>query len=142
MLAAMGHLLAYLKEPHSIDAEPLTLPFGFVPLRFAPLRVLDPEIKSEPLLVKRTIVEPSLTPSENPTPVSPKVRFGRPEDALFQAPYFVPNLTWTSARAYMRETDAKAQMVEADAPVSSTERMRFSAADNRPSWLPKEIAGR
>ena len=78
MLAAMGHLLAYLNEPHSIDAEPLTLPFGFVPLKLAPVRILDPDIKSELLPVKQTIVEPSLAPSEHPTPVSPKVKFGRP----------------------------------------------------------------
>ena len=77
MLAAMGHLLAYLKEPHSIDAEPLTLPFGFVPLRIAPIRILDPDARSQPLPVKGTIVEPSLAPSEHPTPVSPKVKFGR-----------------------------------------------------------------
>ncbi len=104
MLAAMGHLLAYLNEPHSIDAEPLTLPFGFVPLKLAPVRILDPDIKSELLPVKQTIVEPSLAPSEHPTPVSPKVRFGRPEDALFQAPYWTVNFSWMSARAYMQRS--------------------------------------
>ena len=142
MLAAMGHLLAYLNEAHSIDAEPLTLPFGFVPLKLAPVRILDPDIKSELLPVKQTIVEPSLAPSEHPTPVSPKVRFGRPEDALFQAPYWAVNFSWMSARAYMREADAKAQMTDADAPATSSERMNFTAPDNRPSWLPKQIAGK
>jgi hypothetical protein len=141
MLAAMGHLLAYLNEAHSIDAEPLTLPFGFVPLKFAPIRILDPDIKSEPLPVKAGIIEPSLAPSEHPTPVSPKVRFGRPEDALFQAPYWTVNLTWISAKAFMRETDAKAQMIDTDAPITSAERMNFTAPDRRPSWLPKQVAG-
>ena len=138
----MGHLLAYLNEPHTIDAEPLTLPFGFVPLKLAPVRILDPDIKSEPLPVKATIVEPSLAPSENPTPVSPKVRFGRPQDALFQAPYWTVNFSWMTAKAYMHETDAKAEMTDADAPATSTERMNFAAPSARPSWLPKQIAGR
>ncbi len=114
-----------------------------MPLKLAPVRILDPDIKSEPMPVKRTIVEPSLAPSENPTPVSPKVKFGRPEDALFQAPYWTWNFSWISAKAFMRETDAKAQMIETEAPASSTtERMNFSKPDSRPSWLPKQIAGR
>ncbi len=142
MLAAMGHLLAYLNEPHTIDAEPLTLPFGFVPLKLAPVRILDPDIKSELLPVKAGIVEPSLAPSEHPTPVSPKVRFGRPQDALFQAPYWTVNFSWMTARAYMQETDAKAQMTDADAPATSAERMNFAAPDNSPSWLPKQVAGK
>ncbi len=142
MLAAMGHLLAYLKEPHSIDAEPLTLPFGFVPLRLAPIRILDPDVRSEPLPVKGVIVEPSLAPSEHPTPVSPKVRFGRPEDALFHSPYWTVNFSWISARAYMQETDAKAMATDADVAATSSERMNFVAPSSRPSWLPKQIAGR
>jgi adhesin transport system outer membrane protein len=142
MLAAMGHLLAYLKEPHSIDAQPLTLPFGFVPLKLAPVRILDPEIKSEPLPVKRTIVEPSLAPSEHPTPVSPKVQFGRPQDALFYAPYWTVDFSWVSAKAYMQETDARAQATDADVPAKPSERMNFVAPSARPSWLPKQIAGR
>jgi adhesin transport system outer membrane protein len=140
MLAAMGHLLAYFKEPHSIDAQPLTLPFGFVPLRLAPFRVVDPDIKSEFLPVKATVVEPSLGPGENPTPVSPKVRFGRPEDAIFYAPYWdYVGFDWTSARAYMVERGAMAAAIEKDLPPTSTERMSFVAPDNRPSWLPKAI---
>lgn len=140
MLAAMGHLLAYFKEPHSIDAQPLTLPFGFVPLRLAPFRVLDPDIKSELLPVKATIVEPSLSPGENPTPVSPKVRFGRPEDAIFYAPYWdYVGLDWTSARAYMVEKGAMAAVTEKELPLTSRERMSFVAPDSRPSWLPAAI---
>lgn len=141
MLAAMGHLLAYLKEPHSIDAEPLTLPFGFVPLRLAPIRILDPDARSQPLPVKGTIVEPSLAPSEHPTPVSPKVRFGRASDEWAQAPYWTPlNWSWMTARAYMQTTDAKAMATEAEVPAA--ERMDFVAPTSRPSWLPKQIAGR
>jgi adhesin transport system outer membrane protein len=141
MLAAMGHLLAYLNEPHSIDAEPLTLPFGFVPLKLAPVRILDPDIKSELLPAKATIVEPSLAPSEHPTPVSPKVKFGRPEDAIFYAPYWTFNLTWTTAQAFM-DKGANAMATDADIPASREERMNFAPADNRPSWLPKQVAGK
>lgn len=141
MLAAMGHLLAYLNEAHSIDAEPLTLPFGFVPLRLAPIRILDPDARSEPLPVKGVIVEPSLAPSEHPTPVSPKVKFGRSSDDWAQAPYWSPlNWSWMTAKAYMQATDAKAMVIEAEVP--ATERMDFVAPTGRPSWLPKQIAGR
>jgi adhesin transport system outer membrane protein len=142
MLAAMGHLLAYLNEPHSIDSQPLTLPFGFVPLKLAPVRILDPDVGSQPLLVKETIVQPSLAPSETPTPVSPKVRFGRASDDWAQAPYWTVNFSWISARAYMQEADAKALATDADVPVTSSERMSFVAPSSRPSWLPGQIAGR
>lgn len=142
MLAAMGHLLSYLNEPHVIDAEPLTLPFGFVPLKLAPVRILDPDIKSELLPVKAGIVEPSLAPSEHPTPVSPKVKFGRPEDALYYAPYWTVNFAWLTANAYMKPTDAKAMMTETDAPATTSERLNFTAPPALPSWLPKQVAGK
>ena len=142
MLAAMGHLLAYLNEPHSIDAQPLALPFGFVPLKLAPVRILDPDVGSQPLPVGHAIVQPSLAPSEQPTPVSPKVRFGRPSDDWAYAPYWTVDFSWVSARAYMQETDAKALATDADVPAKPSERMNFVAPNARPSWLPKQIAGR
>jgi hypothetical protein len=40
----------------------------------------------------------------------------------------------------MQTTDAKAMATDADIPAS--ERMDFVAPTGRPSWLPKQIAGR
>jgi adhesin transport system outer membrane protein len=137
MLAAMGHLLAYLKEPHSIDALSLEMPFGFVPLRLAPVRILDPDVGSQPLPVKSTVVVPDLTPGERPTPVSPKVKFGRQADEIWHAPYFwYGGYSWQSANAYMLEKDAPPAK-----PVATVQaRSSFAPVDILPSWVPKQIA--
>jgi len=50
LLAAMGQLLAYLKAPHPVDAEPLdSKPFGLIPTRLAPVLLKLPQPGSEPL---------------------------------------------------------------------------------------------
>ena len=52
LLAAMGQLLAYLKAPTSVDAEPLqTQPFGIFPIKLPPVLFTLPEPGSEPLNV-------------------------------------------------------------------------------------------
>ena len=52
LLAAMGQLLAYLKAPTSVDAEPLqTQPFGIFPIKLPPVLFSLPEPGSEPLNV-------------------------------------------------------------------------------------------
>ena len=52
LLAAMGELLVYLKEPHPIDSEPLAeKPFGLIPMRLPPILFKLPEPGSEPLNV-------------------------------------------------------------------------------------------
>lgn len=50
LLAAMGQLLAYLKAPTSVDAEPLQIqPFGIFPMKLPPVLFTLPEPGSEPL---------------------------------------------------------------------------------------------
>jgi adhesin transport system outer membrane protein len=58
LLAAMGHLLTYLKEPHVIDAQPLEVkPFGLFPTHIAPLNVTLPDVSSQPIHVANPAVE-------------------------------------------------------------------------------------
>jgi hypothetical protein len=46
----MGQLVAYLKAPTSVDAEPLqTQPFGIFPMKLPPILLSLPEPGSEPL---------------------------------------------------------------------------------------------
>ena len=50
LLAAMGHMLDYLKAPKPIDAEPLpTRPFGLIPTKVFPILLKLPSPGSEPL---------------------------------------------------------------------------------------------
>ena len=50
LLAAMGHMLDYLKAPKPIDAEPLpTRPFGLFPTKVFPILLQLPSPGSEPL---------------------------------------------------------------------------------------------
>jgi adhesin transport system outer membrane protein len=50
LLAAMGHLLDYMKTPHPIDAQTLeTKPFGLIPTKLPPILFKLPEPGSEPL---------------------------------------------------------------------------------------------
>ena len=52
LLAAMGALIAYVKAPHPIDAEPLpTKPFGLIPMKVAPILFDLPSRGPEPLPV-------------------------------------------------------------------------------------------
>lgn len=126
LLAAMGHLLSYLNEAHSIDSQPLDMPFGFVPLKLPPVRILDPDVGPKPLPVSGRIVEPSLAPT--PNPVSPRVKFGRPEDARFRA----YDWTWNTANTWMTEKNA---MASADRPQTAADRMTMTPTQGVPSWL-------
>ncbi|MBX9777188.1 MAG: TolC family outer membrane protein [Xanthobacteraceae bacterium] len=50
LLAAMGQLTAYLKQPTSVDAEPLqTVPLGILPMKLPPVLIKLPEPGPEPL---------------------------------------------------------------------------------------------
>jgi outer membrane protein, adhesin transport system len=50
LLAAMGQLVAYLRAPTTVDAEPLqTQPLGIFPMKLPPILVTLPEPGSEPL---------------------------------------------------------------------------------------------
>lgn len=60
LLAAMGHLMTYLKEPHVIDALPLEVkPFLLFPTKIAPLNLTLPDESSQPLLVANPNVAPN-----------------------------------------------------------------------------------
>jgi adhesin transport system outer membrane protein len=126
LLAAMGHLLTYLNEAHSIDSLPLEMSFGFVPLKLPPVRILDPNVGSKPLPVDGKVVEPSFAPT--PTPVSPRARFGRPEDARFRT----HDWTWNTANTWMTE---KGALASADRPETAADRMTMAPASAKPSWL-------
>jgi outer membrane protein, adhesin transport system len=71
LLAAMGSLLDYLKEPHPVDAEPLaTAPFGLIPYKFAPVRFSLPSPGPEPINVATpNTAAPGHLPPENPPAV-------------------------------------------------------------------------
>jgi adhesin transport system outer membrane protein len=57
LLAAMGSLLDYLKEPHPVDAEPLaSAPFGLIAYKFAPVLFSLPSPGPEPLNVNTAAV--------------------------------------------------------------------------------------
>lgn len=57
LLAAMGHLLNYLKESHAIDAQPLEVkPFLLFPTKLAPLNLTLPDVASKPLFVSNPAV--------------------------------------------------------------------------------------
>jgi adhesin transport system outer membrane protein len=50
LLAAMGSLLDYLKQPHPVDAEPLAAaPYGLIAYKFAPVLIGLPSPGPEPL---------------------------------------------------------------------------------------------
>jgi adhesin transport system outer membrane protein len=71
LLAAMGSLLDYLKEPHPVDAEPLaTASFGLIPYKFAPVLFSLPSPGPEPLNVNTAVVTaPGYAAAENPPAV-------------------------------------------------------------------------
>lgn len=71
LLAAMGSLLDYLKEPHPVDAEPLaTASFGLIPYKFAPVLFSLPSPGPEPLNVNTAVVAaPGYAAAENPPAV-------------------------------------------------------------------------
>jgi outer membrane protein, adhesin transport system len=51
LLAAMGHLLNYLKEAHAVDAEPLEVkPFLLFPTKLAPLNLTLPDVSPKPIV--------------------------------------------------------------------------------------------
>lgn len=49
LLAAMGSLLAYIKEPPPIESEPIEVPYGIFPLELAPVLIGLPKVGPEPL---------------------------------------------------------------------------------------------
>jgi adhesin transport system outer membrane protein len=72
LLAAVGHLLDYLHEPHPVDSEPIDpKPFGLIPTRLPPviLTLPDPS-QSEPLSVNGPVPPSEGLPA--PTPVPPR----------------------------------------------------------------------
>jgi outer membrane protein, adhesin transport system len=59
LLAAMGKLLAYIRAPHPVDAEPLVPgTFGLIPLKIAPILIGIPQPGPEPLNVAGPVAVP------------------------------------------------------------------------------------
>ena len=59
LLAAMGKLLAYIRAPHPVDAEPLVPgTFGLIPLKIAPILIGIPQPGPEPLNVAGPVTVP------------------------------------------------------------------------------------
>jgi outer membrane protein, adhesin transport system len=75
LLAAMGKLLAYVRAPHPVDAEPLvaTGGFGLVPVKLPPILVGLPQPGSEPLNVAAPPTLPRFSGYVPPTPERPPV---------------------------------------------------------------------
>ena len=75
VLAAMGKLLAYVRSPHPVDAEPLvaTGGFGLVPVKFPPILVGLPQPGSEPLNVAAPRTVPRISGYVPPIPERPPV---------------------------------------------------------------------
>jgi outer membrane protein, adhesin transport system len=75
LLAAMGKLLAYVRAPHPVDAEPLvaTGGFGLVPVKLPPILVGLPQPGSEPLNVAAPPTLPRISGYVPPTPERPPV---------------------------------------------------------------------
>ena len=68
LLAAMGKLLEYLRQPHPVDAEPLVPgTVGIFPIKFAPIMLSLPHPGSEPL----NVATPPNTPFINSIPPTP-----------------------------------------------------------------------
>jgi len=61
LLAAMGNLIEYVKQPPPADAIPLEVePFGLFPTKLPPIILHDPMTGPEPLPVKRAEPVPAL----------------------------------------------------------------------------------
>jgi len=75
LLAAMGKLLAYVRAPHPVDAEPLvaTGGFGLVPVKLPPVLIGLPQPGSEPLNVAAPRTVPRISGYIPPTPDRPPV---------------------------------------------------------------------
>jgi adhesin transport system outer membrane protein len=75
VLAAMGKLLAYVRSPHPVDAEPLvaTGGFGLVPVKLPPILVGLPQPGSEPLNVAAPPTLPRISGYVPPIPERPPV---------------------------------------------------------------------
>jgi adhesin transport system outer membrane protein len=75
LLAAMGKLLAYIRAPHPVDAEPLvaTGGFGLVPVKLPPVLIGLPQPGSEPLNVAAPRTVPRISGYIPPTPDRPPV---------------------------------------------------------------------
>jgi outer membrane protein, adhesin transport system len=75
LLAAMGKLLAYVRAPHPVDAEPLvaTGGFGLVPVKLPPILIGLPQPGSEPLNVAAPPTLPHISGYVPPTPERPPV---------------------------------------------------------------------
>lgn len=75
VLAAMGKLLAYIRAPHPVDAEPLvaTGGFGLVPVKLPPILVGLPQPGSEPLNVAAPPTLPRISGYVPPIPERPPV---------------------------------------------------------------------
>jgi len=79
LLAAMGHVLSYLKAPAPVDAAPLEhIPLGIFPTKIAPILLTLPKSGPEPLNVAAP--PPAIT-APHPSPLAPMQYAPEPEGA-------------------------------------------------------------
>jgi adhesin transport system outer membrane protein len=73
LLAAMGKLLAYIRAPHPVDAEPLVPPnnYGLIPVKLPPILINIPQPGPEPLNVVAPRTQPVISGYVPPTPDRP-----------------------------------------------------------------------
>jgi adhesin transport system outer membrane protein len=92
LLAAMGKLLDYLKQPHPVDAEPLVpTDFGLIPTKLPPILLTLPHPGPEPLNVAAPLTVPTIShdrPAEparaSPESFSQRWSAVRPSDSFSQ----------------------------------------------------------
>ena len=83
LLATVGHLLDYLKEPHPVDSEPLEpKPFGLIPTKLPPIIINLPDpSQSEPLNVDGPVPPTEGLPP--PLPIPPRGSLATPNGIAF-----------------------------------------------------------
>jgi len=123
LLAAMGHLLDYIKTAPPPEADPLAnRPFGLFPYRLPPVILRDPDVGPEPLNVNGAVA---------PTPYlwSPKViMFGERAPGWAAAESPAARITEASAsRMRAAESTVASRWPEAVSAFSSDDAQRMAA---------------
>ncbi|WP_436202651.1 TolC family outer membrane protein [Astrobacterium formosum] len=120
LLAAMGQLLVYLKQPHPIEAEPLeSRPFGIFPVKLPPVLLHDPAPGPEPL----------------------KAGDATPMTVLGYAPVDLPEAPGFSDRWVQREGSPRTSLIDMVLPLHSPAQPnvvtdRFWSSATQPSFVP------
>ena len=137
LLAAMGQLLAYLKAPTSVDAEPLqTQPFGIFPIKLPPVLFSLPEPGSEPLNVSAsgapvaTVAVCASTHRRQRRRVRRASAAAEPQEGSFQRRWPETSLSWFQNifRGSASATPVVAEQAPAAAPEPEPEPVQAAPA--------------